>query len=122
MIFVNTTNFAEILYDILKRAGYKANIIFGKMDNKEREEYVEKFRNKEINIVITTDLLSRGFDLPTIKLVINFDVPRRGQQVEYETYIHRIGRAGRFGDLGLAITLYDRDEDEEAFWDTIKHY
>lgn len=92
------------------------------MDKEERDEYVEKFRNKEINIVITTDLLSRGFDLPTIKLVINFDVPRRGQQVEYETYIHRIGRAGRFGDLGLAITLYDRDEDEEAFWDTIKHY
>lgn len=110
------------MYDILKRAGYKANIIFGKMDKEERDEYVEKFRNKEINIVITTDLLSRGFDLPTIKLVINFDVPRRGQQVEYETYIHRIGRAGRFGDLGLAITLYDRDEDEEAFWDTIKHY
>jgi superfamily II DNA/RNA helicase len=61
---------------LLRKDGYKANIIFGKMTREERDEYIEKFRNGEVKIVITTDLLSRGFDMPTIQLVINFDVPQ----------------------------------------------
>lgn len=123
IIFVNTTKFAEVLFNLLKQKGYKPFIIFGKMSRDERDEYVEKFRTKQLNVVITTDLLARGFDMPTIKLVINFDVPiNRSGQPEEESYLHRIGRAGRFGTKGVGITLFDRDSDEKAFWEIIEYF
>lgn len=96
------------------------------MSKEERDEYIEKFRQGEITTIITTNLLSRGFDMHQIKLVINFDVPaykENGKFVpDYENYMHRIGRAGRFGDTGIALTLFDRDQDERSFWDIIEHY
>jgi ATP-dependent RNA helicase DDX19/DBP5 len=122
IIFVNTKNFAEILYDLLRKDGYKATIIFGKMERSERDEYIDKFRKGEVQVVITTDLLSRGFDMPTIQLVINFDVPLQDGHPDFETYLHRIGRAGRFGTPGLAVTLFDREEDEASFWSIVEHY
>lgn len=122
LIFVNTLNFAETLHRLLKQDGYKAVIIFGRMGKEERDEYIEKFRVGEATIVITTDLLSRGFDMPTIQLVINFDVPRQKGAPDFETYLHRIGRAGRFGQPGIAVTLFDREEDESFFWQIIEHY
>ena len=59
-----------------------------------------------------------------VKLVINFDVPSQehGTVPDCENYMHRIGRAGRFGDTGLALTLFDREQDEKCFWDIINHY
>jgi ATP-dependent RNA helicase DDX19/DBP5 len=83
---------------------------------------IEKFRSGDVKIVVTTDLLSRGFDMPTIQLAINFDVPLNEGKPDMETYLHRIGRAGRFGTPGIALTLYDRPEDEAAFWQIIEHY
>jgi ATP-dependent RNA helicase DDX19/DBP5 len=88
------------------------------MSNEERDEYIEKFRNRDISTVITTNLLSRGLDIPEIQLVINFDVPTYrtpdGRVLgDPENYLHRIGRAGRFDRPGVALTLYDRDEDHE---------
>ena len=63
IIFVNTLNFAEMLFDNLTESGYKVAIIFGRRSREERDEYVEKFRNGEVNTIITTDLLARGFDM-----------------------------------------------------------
>jgi superfamily II DNA/RNA helicase len=65
--------------------------------------------------------------MQSIKLVINFDVPIQksdGGDVipDFENYLHRIGRAGRFGDTGIALTLFDRDIDEESFWKIIEYY
>lgn len=76
VIFVNTVSFAETLLNVLKKRGFDAYIIFGKMSNEERDEFVEKFRRQEINVIITTNLLSRGIDVPEIQVVINFDVPK----------------------------------------------
>ena len=74
--------------------------------------------------MITTDLLSRGFDMPSIQLVINFDVPMTDgfTKADYETYLHRIGRAGRFGKPGVAVTLFDQERDEAAFFDIVEKY
>lgn len=78
---------------------------------------MEKFRNREVNVVLTTNLLARGIDIPEIDLVINFDVPKVGSRKhggfkgDRENYLHRIGRTGRFGTKGIALTLYDNDED-----------
>ena len=123
---MNTLKYAEYLFYKLKDDGYKCAIIFSKMTKEERDEYIEKFRKGEINTIITTNLLSRGFDMHEIKLVINFDVPIQTNDgiiyPDYESYMHRIGRAGRFGDTGIALTVFDREGDEEAFWKIIKHY
>jgi ATP-dependent RNA helicase DDX19/DBP5 len=96
------------------------------MTPEERDEYVEKFRKGEISVVITTNLLSRGIDVPEIQLVINFDVPTarvKDKQVpDQENYLHRIGRAGRFGVKGIALSIYDREEDERYLREIMAHY
>ena len=120
---MNSKTFAVKVFDILRDAGYRPSLIMGgDMNVRERDEQIELFRQGKVTMVITTDLLSRGFDMPTISLAINFDVPQRSGRAEHETYMHRIGRAGRFGMPGIAITLFDREEDEGIFWETIDHY
>ena len=99
------------------------------MSVEERDETMQKFRNQEINVLITTNLLSRGIDVPETELVINFDVPflkiNKEIQADPETYLHRIGRAGRFGRPGVALTILSRDrdsDDSEIFELIVKHY
>ena len=123
MIFVNSRDFAVKVFEKLRESGYHPSLIMGgDMTNEERDEEIEKFRKGTVTMVITTDLLSRGFDMPTIQLVINFDVPQKKGVPEHETYMHRIGRAGRFGMPGMAVTLFDREDDERVFWETIDFY
>jgi ATP-dependent RNA helicase DDX19/DBP5 len=72
---VNTKKFAEILLNILKKAGVSACLVFGDMTTEERDEYVQKFRDGSVKVLITTNMLARGVDVPETQLVINFDVP-----------------------------------------------
>ena len=75
-MFVNTCGFAERLKNIMKKKGLKVHIMFGgKMSKEERDDVIDKFRKGEIMILITTNLLARGLDVPQVQLVINFDVP-----------------------------------------------
>ena len=69
-------------------------------------------------------MLSRGIHIDEVKLVINFDVPslENGAVPDYESYMHRIGRAGRFGDAGLALTLLESEQEEKCFWSIVDHY
>ncbi len=92
--------------------------MFGDMSNEEREQVMAKFRKCEVNVIITTNMLARGIDVPEIEIVINFDVPtltlaNKVSSGDPESYIHRIGRTGRFGSKGIAVTIYDRDEDKK---------
>ena len=108
---------------MLKKANYGASIMHSKMDREERDATMEGFRNQEINVLITTNLIARGIDVPECQLVVNYDVPTKNIQDkggkaqigDAETYLHRIGRTGRFGTQGVAITIYDRDLDKEYF-------
>ncbi len=80
------------------------------MSKDNRDETMKKFNEGKIKILITTDLLSRGFDERFIKLVINYDIPvqmddTKKWSVNKETYLHRIGRTGRFNSTGLALNL-----------------
>jgi superfamily II DNA/RNA helicase len=128
VIFINTKKFAETVHKILRKEGYKSSIIFSDMTNEERDEYVEKFRKQEVNVVLTTNLLARGIDVPEVELVINFDIPKikdfsTGKfYADPENYLHRIGRAGRFGVKGVAVSLFDNEEDEAFFWEIIETY
>ena len=78
IIFVNSKRYAETLFDILRAASLQVVIIFGKMDNQERDEMIEKFRTGKIAVIITTNMLARGIDVPEVQIVINFYVPLMG--------------------------------------------
>ncbi len=96
-------------------------------ENDERDEMMAKFKNGEVRTFITTDLLARGIDVPEVEFVINYDVPvlrnRNGSRSgDAGTYLRRIGRAGRFGTKGIAITLLDGEEDKDYFEEIIDHY
>ena len=60
--------------------------------------------------------------MPEIKLVINFEVPVKANGPDFETYLHRIGRGGRWGHKALAVTLFDNETDEKNFWEIIEYY
>jgi ATP-dependent RNA helicase DDX19/DBP5 len=125
---MNTKSFANKLLQILKERKIEVAIIFGDMEPNERDEYMAKFRKGEVKTVITTNLLARGIDVPEVEFVINFDVPvltnGKGNILggDPETYLHRIGRAGRFGVPGIAITLLDREQDKPHFDEIIEHF
>jgi translation initiation factor 4A len=100
VIFVNSRKKVEDLADSMKREGFDLGFIHGDMDTKERKRRMDAFRSGETRVLITTDLLARGIDVQQISLVINYELPP-----DPSNYIHRIGRCGRFGRKGVAISL-----------------
>jgi translation initiation factor 4A len=100
IIYVNKRQRAEWLAGLMTEGGFTVSFIHADMDMNERKRRMENFRNGQIRILISTDLLARGIDVQQVSLVINFELP-----VQRENYIHRIGRSGRFGRKGTAINL-----------------
>mmetsp|Transcript_16814 Transcript_16814/g.26695 ORF Transcript_16814/g.26695 Transcript_16814/m.26695 type:complete len:237 (+) Transcript_16814:457-1167(+) len=92
MIFCNTINKAIWLYNKLQNFNYQVGVLHGKMTQSERTSTFTKFMNFELKYLITTDVLSRGIDVHETILVINYDMP-----LNRDTYIHRMGRTGRYG-------------------------
>ena len=111
IIFTNKRDNAVNLQKALIKRGYEVYVLMGgDMSFQERDETIEKFRKGEIQILITTNLISRGYDERLVKLVINYEIPFKILNngfcdVDYETYLHRIGRTGRFETEGMAINL-----------------
>jgi len=111
IIFANRRDDVTQLQQNLLKNGYKVFILMGgDMARTNRDETIRRFRKGEIQILITTDLLSRGYDERLVKLVINYDLPIRRTrdgnfEPDCETYLHRIGRTGRFGSKGIAVNL-----------------
>lgn len=100
MIFCNTKKQVDTLTAVLLSNGYQAACIHGDMKQEMRTAVMNRFKKKAINILVATDVAARGIDVDNMDVVFNFDVP---QELEY--YIHRIGRTGRAGKDGLAITF-----------------
>ena len=100
VIFTNTVKRAEYVYNFLKDEGYDVCLIHGKLTSVERIEILKNFRKQQFRVLITTDIIARGIDIQQITLVINYDMPQ-----EKEIYLHRIGRSGRYGKLGVAINF-----------------
>ena len=105
IIFANTIKKVDWLKEQLEKENFEITYIHGKLTPKERVDIVEEFRNGKTRILLTTDLLARGIDIPQVNLVINYDLPP-----DKETYIHRIGRCGRFDKKGVAITMVKMDD------------
>jgi len=100
IIYVNHKRNIINLYNYLKNSDFPIEYISGDRSVPERNEIMGKFRSGEIRILLSSDLLSRGIDIQQLSLVINYDLP-----LSNETYIHRIGRSGRYGRKGTAINL-----------------
>ena len=118
IIFVNSVKSADDLTQRLEEDGYAVGKIHGALDGVQRGDVLKNFRIGLIRVLIATDILSRGIDVEQIGIVINYDIPRDRAQ-----YIHRIGRSGRFGKIGVAINFVtDRDSrtihDLEYFYKT----
>jgi len=106
IIFCNHKQDVEKLYKAMKDHGISVEAFHSDLSQGDREHALEKFRNCQVRFLIGTDALARGIDIQHISLVINYNYPS-----DYSTYMHRIGRAGRFGRKGVAINfLAPRDE------------
>jgi len=105
IVYCNKKNRADELKYILMEKSFAVSVLHGDMIQKEREEIMAEFRTGKTRILITTDILSRGIDIQQVSLVINYDMPKYPQ-----TYIHRIGRSGRFGRKGSAINFVTKKE------------
>lgn len=97
----------------MRDEGHKVAALHGAFEGAERDAVVETFRNGENKVLITTNVLARGIDVQSVSMVINYDVPMKGppgrEEADTETYLHRIGRTGRFGRVGVSISfVYDK--------------
>lgn len=100
IIFCNSTNRVELLAKKITELGYSCFYIHAKMPQADRNRVFHDFRRGVCRNLVCSDLFTRGIDIQAVNVVINFDFPKNA-----ETYLHRIGRSGRFGHLGLAINL-----------------
>jgi superfamily II DNA/RNA helicase len=100
IIFVNTIDKCIYLHDKLTENNHTVSMIHGQLTPIERNDVMRQFRIGNCRILIATDILARGIDVQHVNMVINYDLP-----VKYESYLHRIGRSGRYGRKGTAINL-----------------
>jgi superfamily II DNA/RNA helicase len=100
IIFCNRKRDVATLARSLERHGFSAGALHGDMDQKSRTETLDAFKNNRLTLLVASDVAARGLDIPAVSHVFNFDVP-----VHAEDYVHRIGRTGRAGRLGVAYTL-----------------
>ena len=106
IIFVATKKTANLLYGRLKEEGHQVSILHGDLLSQERDRLIDDFREGRSKVLITTNVLARGIDIPTVSMVVNYDLPTLPNgQADPATYVHRIGRTGRFGRTGVAISF-----------------
>jgi len=105
IIFCNSVNRVELLAKKITELGYSCFYIHAKMQQAHRNRVFHDFRNGLCRNLVCSDLFTRGIDIQAVNVVINFDFPKNS-----ETYLHRIGRSGRYGHLGIAINLITYDD------------
>ena len=102
LVFGRTKHGVDRLAKMLKASGFASDSIHGDKSQREREKALKAFKENQIAILVATDVAARGLDIPLVSHVINYDIP-----ATYEDYIHRIGRTGRAGQLGKALTFVE---------------
>ena len=112
MIFTRTKRTAQKVSDELAERGFKVGAVHGDLGQAAREKALKAFRTGDIDVLVATDVAARGIDIDDVTHVINYQIPEDDQ-----AYVHRIGRTGRAGKTGVAVTLVDWDE--LARWEMI---
>jgi ATP-dependent RNA helicase DDX6/DHH1 len=105
IIFCNSVNRVELLAKKITELGYSCFYIHAKMMQSHRNRVFHDFRNGACRNLVSSDLFTRGIDIQSVNVVINFDFPKNS-----ETYLHRVGRSGRFGHLGISVNLITYDD------------
>ncbi|CAG8516537.1 2915_t:CDS:10 [Ambispora leptoticha] len=105
IVFLNHRGRAADLSDYLTKQGWMSMNISGGLDQKTRLTTMNKVRNFQLRVLVCSDLIARGIDIDRVNLVVNLDIPK-----DPETYLHRVGRTGRYGTHGLAISFVDEKE------------
>nr|WP_040263968.1 DEAD/DEAH box helicase [Pseudomonas massiliensis] len=100
IVFTNTRSMADRVYGHLVAKDFKVFVLHGEKDQKDRKLAIERLKQGSAKILVATDVAARGLDVEGLDLVVNFDMPRSGDE-----YVHRVGRTGRAGSEGLAISL-----------------
>lgn len=105
IIYCNSTHRVDDLCEAMKTDNFPVEKIHGKMTEQERKDNYVKFKNGACRVLITSDLFARGIDVQQVSIVINFDIPKNEH-----TYLHRIGRSGRWGRKGIAINFQTKQD------------
>ncbi|NBL65831.1 DEAD/DEAH box helicase [Flavobacterium sp. NST-5] len=113
LVFARTKHGADNVVKALKKNGVTAEAIHGDKSQGARQRALDNFKNREVDVLVATDIAARGIDIDQLPHVINFDLPNIP-----ETYVHRIGRTGRAGNGGIAISFCGKDE--EPYWKDIQ--
>ncbi|XP_065858140.1 DEAD-box ATP-dependent RNA helicase 38-like isoform X2 [Euphorbia lathyris] len=124
IIFVNSKRSAAMLHETLTVIGYEVTTIHGALNTEDRDKIVKEFKDGLTQVLISTDLLARGFDQQQVNVVVNYDLPVKFEnpsEPNYEVYLHRIGRAGRFGRKG-AVFSFVMDYSDQMIMDKIDQY
>lgn len=133
IIFTYTRKSAQWIADKMAATGRKVALLHGELPKEVRAENVARFANSEYKILVTTNVASRGLDIPQVALVINYDPPFLSNinppttpdhlgYADYDTYLHRVGRTGRFGKPGLVINLVDNDISDKLFKEIAEYF
>lgn len=115
LVFSNYQTRAQSVCNKITSMGFPAMFIIGSQDMNKRLDSLSKLQNYECKIMLTTDLTARGIDVKNVNLVVNLDIP-----IDSATYLHRIGRAGRYGSYGISITIIS-DRELKSFQDLMFH-
>jgi superfamily II DNA/RNA helicase len=105
LVFMANKRATENIAEKFRKRGYLAESFHGDLSQEDRNYTIKEFKAKKIQVLFTTDIISRGLHIEGIDCVINFDLPRSPAD-----YIHRIGRTGRAGESGVAVSLIGHDE------------
>ncbi|XP_056589448.1 ATP-dependent RNA helicase DDX19A [Triplophysa dalaica] len=123
MIFCRTRKTANWLAGQMSEEGHQVGLLSGEMTVEQRAAVIERFKVGKEKVLITTNVCARGIDVEQVSVVINFDPPvDKDGYPDNETYLHRIGRTGRFGKRGLAINMVDSQKSMEILRKIEKHF
>ncbi|KAK5124691.1 hypothetical protein LTR85_001404 [Meristemomyces frigidus] len=123
IIFVHRRDTAAEIERRMTAEGHKVASLTGALEGAQRDEVFARFRNGDAKVLITTNVLARGIDVQTVTMVINYDIPETvDHQPDYETYLHRIGRTGRFGRTGAALSFVSSKRSWDQLMTICKHF
>ncbi|KAL4964847.1 ATP-dependent RNA helicase DBP5 [Aspergillus stella-maris] len=129
IIFVKTRASAAEIEKRMVEEGHTVASLTGGIEGSARDAVIDKFRAGQAKVLITTNVLARGIDVSTVSMVINYDIPEihqknRGdpRQADFQTYLHRIGRTGRFGRVGVSISFVSNREEWEMLAQIQKYF
>ncbi|EPE03103.1 atp-dependent rna helicase dbp5 [Ophiostoma piceae UAMH 11346] len=125
VIFVKTRQSATEIQSRMQQDGHRVAALHGAYEGESRDQLLNDFRTGKSKVLITTNVMARGIDVSSVSMVINYDIPMKGmgdREPDAETYLHRIGRTGRFGRVGVSISFVHDRKSFTALADIANHY